>query len=72
MNGILIRQVRKSKGWTQQQLAQVAGISQSVIAELESGTRTSASLATLRRLATALNITVDALLAESVSASPAA
>ena len=71
MNGRLIRQIRKSKGWTQQQLATAAGVSQSVIAELESGTRSSASLVTLKRLATTLEVTVDALVSESATA-PAA
>jgi hypothetical protein len=39
-----------------------------VIAELESGTRSSASLVTLKRLATTLEVTVDALVSESASA----
>lgn len=68
MNATLIRETRKAKGMTQEQLAQAAGISQNYLSQLESGTRTSTSLDTLKALAAALGITTDALLAEKAVA----
>lgn len=71
MNGVLIRQARKAKGLTQQELADLAGVAQSVVAELESGTRKSASLATVKSLATVLSLTTDAMLSEPEDAARA-
>lgn len=71
MNGTLIRQTRKAKRLTQQQLAEQAGTVQSVVAELETGTRNSASIATVKNLAAVLELTVDALLSEPEDAARA-
>ncbi len=71
MNGSIIRQARKAKGLTQLQLADRAGTVQSVVAELEKGTRTSASLRTVKGLAAALDLKVDDLLSECQEAAHA-
>jgi len=67
MNGDKIRQAREAKGLTQQQLAEAAGIVQSLISALENGTRKSARLSTLQVLAAALDLSISDLLANSQS-----
>ena len=52
---------RQKQGVTQRQLAESAGISQSLLAEIEKGTKTG-SPETLKKLARELKISVDALL----------
>ncbi len=70
--GAVLRQARAQAGFTQRQLAQRAGIGQSVIAAYESGAR-EPSLATLAALveATGISLTVDLGPALSASAVPA-
>jgi transcriptional regulator with XRE-family HTH domain len=58
----VLKRLRETRGLTQVQLATRARISQSYLAELERGGKTSPSLAVLRRLARALNIPPSALL----------
>jgi transcriptional regulator with XRE-family HTH domain len=60
--GSMIRRLREAHGLTQLQLAKKVGVTQSYIAQLESGRRTSPSLARLKRLAKALDVHVSALL----------
>jgi transcriptional regulator with XRE-family HTH domain len=54
-----IKVLREQRGWTQQQLAEVAGMKQSRIAALEDVNYSSWSLRTLRRLAQAFDIWLD-------------
>ncbi len=51
---------REKQGWTQRALAGAAGISPSLLAEIEGGTKTG-SVETLRKLAHALKVDLDAL-----------
>lgn len=48
--------LRESKGWTQQQLADAAGMKQSRISVLEDPENTSATLETLKRIASAFDL----------------
>ena len=60
--GKMLKQRREEQGLTQAALAHKVGVSQTYIAKLESGARTSPSLATLRKLAKALGVPVVELL----------
>ena len=51
---------RQKMGFTQRQLAEYAGVSQAMVAEVEKGTKTG-SVETLRKLAHAMKISVAAL-----------
>ncbi len=58
----MLRALRKAKGLTQVELAEQVGLTQSYLAELESGTKKNPSLAVLQRLAKALGVPVTKLL----------
>jgi DNA-binding XRE family transcriptional regulator len=53
--GAQVRKARESKGWTQERLAEKAGIPQSHVSRIETG-RHSPAQATLRKLAKAMNV----------------
>lgn len=59
--GMRIRQVRKAKGWSQDELAQKSGISMSFLGHIERGTRIM-SLETFVRICSALEVGADELL----------
>ena len=59
--GQRIRDLRRKRGLTQEQLAELADLSVPYISHLERGTKTP-SLAVLVRLADSLDVTVDRLL----------
>jgi transcriptional regulator with XRE-family HTH domain len=59
--GAAVTRLREAKGWTQQRLAEAAGLSQPYVANVEAG-RYGASLAVAQSLAKALGVTVDELL----------
>lgn len=61
--GAAVTRLREAKGWTQQRLAEEAGLSQPYVANVEAG-RYGASLTVAQALAQALGVTVDALLKE--------
>lgn len=61
-NGEKLREFRKQRGWTQDRLAQLAGISVSHVSQLEKGTRKSPSVDMVYQLAEALSVSVYALL----------
>lgn len=67
--GARIRRERVLRGWTQEQLAEKAGISLSFLGHIERGTR-KASLETLVALCNALEVGMDALLAGSLTSKP--
>jgi HTH-type transcriptional regulator/antitoxin HipB len=54
--GGVVKAQRKAKGWSQQQLAQAAGLSRPTVARIESGS--AVSTATLAKIANALGIEI--------------
>lgn len=66
--GTRIRRLRKAKGLTQQTLAELSSQEPSNISHIERGA-TKLSLPTLVNIANALEVTVDELLCDSVTAS---
>ena len=65
MLGERLRQLRKWREMTQTRLAQVSGIAQNYISELESGVATNPSPDMIRRLARALGVAEAELTAEA-------
>ncbi len=59
--GKRLKALRTHRGLTQVELAQKVKVTQAYIAQLEASTQTNPSLATLRRLAKALKVTVAEL-----------
>lgn len=60
--GEQIRDFRAALGWSQFHLAEKAGISQSVISDIESGRRNNPSIKTLWKIAKALEVPLSELL----------
>jgi transcriptional regulator with XRE-family HTH domain len=60
--GMRLKRLRTAHGMTQVDLAKRAKVTQGFIAQLEGGLKKDPSLATLRRLARALNVPVAELL----------
>ncbi len=58
-----LRALRKARGWTQQDLSRVSGLTRSHISRLERGDIQLPSSERLRQLATALDTSLDDLLA---------
>ena len=58
---IRLAELRKAKGFSQEKLAALSGVSRVTIARLETG-KTSTTLQTLERIAAALGVTVSVLL----------
>jgi transcriptional regulator with XRE-family HTH domain len=56
-----IKQVRKKVGWSQQKLAEKAGLSLAVITKIEQGVAKRPSIQTMMKLADALGISLDEL-----------
>jgi len=56
-----IRELRKEKGWTQQQLAEKTRLSFNAITKIEQGLAKSPTLRTLTKLADVFDIGLDAL-----------
>jgi transcriptional regulator with XRE-family HTH domain len=65
--GARLKAARKAKGWTQQDLADKTGLTPAFLSYLENGTR-SGSLESLLKLAEALNVEPEQLLAGKVAA----
>ena len=61
-----IKELRKAKGWTQDDLAKQANISRSQLAQIESEARPANTLR-LNTIATALSVGIDALFSTSPS-----
>ncbi|MFF0311048.1 helix-turn-helix domain-containing protein [Streptosporangium sp. NPDC004379] len=59
--GDRLRKIRGDRSWTQEELAERAGVSRDIVAKLEQGRRESARLTTLMRLANALDVDLSAL-----------
>lgn len=60
-----IKQVRKKVGWSQQKLAEKAGLSLAVITKIEQGVAKRPSIQTMMKLADALEISLDELVGRS-------
>lgn len=59
----LVRQLRKARGWSQEQLAEQADLNRSYVGEIERGSA-APSLHTAEKLAQALDLQLSALLAQ--------
>ncbi|MBF6083419.1 helix-turn-helix transcriptional regulator [Nocardia cyriacigeorgica] len=59
--GQRLRSVRKRRGFNQRELAEIAGVSLSLIRKLEQGDRSTARLETVRKLAVALRVRTSTL-----------
>jgi len=64
MNGTKLREARKAAGLTQEALADMAGVSQPTISQLESGDACNPTLGILERVAAALGCPVRDLFFE--------
>jgi transcriptional regulator with XRE-family HTH domain len=70
VDGAALARFRKDRGWTQEVLAERAGLSTVIVRKLEQKARRSARISTLSALAKALSVQVAALLPESRVAEP--
>jgi transcriptional regulator with XRE-family HTH domain len=68
--GLRLRAARERRNWTQAQLAEASGVPAMMISHFETGVRSSASAATLVKLANALSVSVDYLLGRVEDPSP--
>lgn len=59
--GPIVREARIAQGWSQERLAETAGLDRSYVGEIERG-RVSPTLLTLEKLATALQLTPSELI----------
>jgi transcriptional regulator with XRE-family HTH domain len=57
-----VKQLREAAGLSQQSLAQAAGLSISVVTQLEQGAKADPRISTVAALARALRVTVDAII----------
>lgn len=64
--GKKIKEFRKEKKWSQQKLAEKAGVAYNVITRLEQGLSKEPTIQTVMKIARSLKIGVDDLLKESV------
>jgi transcriptional regulator with XRE-family HTH domain len=62
--GATVRELRESRGWTQEQLAEHAGLNRSYVGEIERGS-CNASIVTVDNLAHALRVPMARLLSPS-------
>ena len=56
-----IQNARKAKGWSQNYLAEISGVPQSAISEIEAGKRKNPGIETLRKISVALGIVINIL-----------
>ena len=59
--GLVVRQMREARGWSQEQLAEHSDLNRSYVGEIERG-RTIASIVTVEKLARALGVSLSVLL----------
>ena len=57
-----LRRLRKAKGWTQQKLAERAGVSLIVVTKVEQGSTKDPAMSSLVKLADALVVGIDELI----------
>ncbi|MFM0323531.1 helix-turn-helix domain-containing protein [Caballeronia glebae] len=63
--GATVRELRESHGWTQEQLAEYAGLNRSYVGEIERGSCI-ASIVTVDKLAQALHVPMARLLSPAM------
>lgn len=63
MNGKKLKALRQARGWTQAELARRAHLPAAHISQIESGTKNNLTWNTLAGLATALELSIDQLVA---------
>jgi transcriptional regulator with XRE-family HTH domain len=68
--GERLKRLRELAGFSQAELARRADMNRAVINMLESGVRTGITVETARKLARALNVTLDYLVGDSVFGDP--
>ena len=56
-----LKELRKKAGWSQQKLAEKAGLSYNVITKIEQGAAKNPNILTMIKLADAFNISLDEL-----------
>jgi len=61
MFGKKLKQLRKESGWSQQKLAEKAGLSYNVITKIEQGAAKNPNIQTMIKLANAFQISLDDL-----------
>lgn len=66
--GAAVRRLREARGWSQEQLAEHAGLNRSYVGEVERGSAI-ASIVTVEKLARALQVPIEHLLNPSSGAS---
>ncbi|TDV17243.1 helix-turn-helix domain-containing protein [Paraburkholderia caballeronis] len=59
--GVIVRRLREARGWSQEQLAEHAGLNRSYVGEIERGT-VIASIVTVEKLARAFGVSIADLL----------
>lgn len=64
--GKKISELRKNRGWTQKQLAEKIGVTQSYIGNIENGTRNLSNIETVNKLLEVFNISFDYLFEEFI------
>lgn len=62
-----VMEKRLQKGWTQTELADRSGVSQSTISQIESGKREYPNVFNIRKIAKALEISIEELMPEDDS-----
>jgi len=62
MIGKQLKELRKKSGWSQQKLAEKAGLSYNVITKIEQGASKNPNIQTMIKLADAFQISIDELL----------
>ena len=65
--GSTVRRLRESKAWSQERLAEYAGLNRTYVGEIERGT-VIASIVTAEKLARALGVSVAGLMAHATTA----
>ena len=70
ISGETLRTLRETKGWDQQTFAQRAGVDASVVSRLERELQTDLKVSVLVRLAQALEVSLDSLVANSINPPP--
>ena len=63
--GYKIKQVRESKGMSQEELSEKAGVSRTIISNLETNPLAETTTTTLKKIAEALETTVSAIFFEN-------
>lgn len=66
--GATVRRLREARGWSQEQLAEYAGLNRSYVGEVERGSAI-ASIVTVDKLARAFQVPIEHLLTPSSDAS---